>query len=155
MNTEYEPCLCPVCGDFYFSDLQEGDRVEKMQCSRCGWRYDLHQMRNPDIKSGNNALSLNEYRECYTAKIKENPEYDYLTEAEPAPVPHHCPVCGKYVFRDENCFDICPFCGWEDDGTDDGSNVIGANGMTFQEYKALYSQRIAADSNYRWDNSHE
>ena len=27
-----------------------------------------------------------------------------------------CPVCGKYKFEEENDFDICPYCMWENDG---------------------------------------
>ena len=27
-----------------------------------------------------------------------------------------CPVCGEYEFEDVLCHDICPVCGWEDDG---------------------------------------
>ncbi len=28
---------------------------------------------------------------------------------------HKCPVCGKYEFEYEGCFDICEVCGWNDD----------------------------------------
>ena len=28
---------------------------------------------------------------------------------------HMCPVCGKYRFTGYGSFDICKFCGWEDD----------------------------------------
>ena len=27
-----------------------------------------------------------------------------------------CPVCGKYEFADEDDFDVCSVCGWENDG---------------------------------------
>ena len=108
--TQYKPMLCPVCGDFYFSELQEGDDVRKLRCSRCGWRYDLVQTENPDKENGANELSLNAYKAQYARKLADNPQYDFAEENTPAPTPHLCPVCGRHQFRDEWSFDICPFC---------------------------------------------
>jgi len=46
-----------------------------------------------------------------------------------------CPVCGKYDFAAENSFDICPICGWENDGVqaDDHSYAGGANLLSVKE----------------------
>lgn len=51
-----------------------------------------------------------------------------------------CPVCGKYKFREEGDYDICPVCDWENDGLqlanpdEDG----GANELSLNEYKKEY-----------------
>jgi len=46
-----------------------------------------------------------------------------------------CPVCGKYDFPEENSFDICPICGWENDGVqaDDHNYAGGANYLSVNE----------------------
>lgn len=46
-----------------------------------------------------------------------------------------CPVCGKYYFTEENSFDICSICGWENDGvqTDDHNYAGGANSLSVNE----------------------
>jgi len=46
-----------------------------------------------------------------------------------------CPVCGKYNFAEENSFDICPICGWENDGVqaDDHNYAGGANPLSVNE----------------------
>ena len=113
---DYRPMECPVCGKFYFSELQEDDDVSFLQCSKCGWIYDYEQTINPDFRHGKNVQSVNEYRKRYKEKIAENPEYDYSEEHLPPIEPHQCPVCGMYSFKDKNSFDACPVCGWIDDG---------------------------------------
>lgn len=46
-----------------------------------------------------------------------------------------CPVCGKHYFEEENSFDICPICGWENDGVqaDDHNYAGGANHLSVNE----------------------
>ena len=48
-----------------------------------------------------------------------------------------CPVCGKHQFKYKDWFEVCPVCGWEDDGIqrDDPDYPNGANGMSLNEYK--------------------
>ena len=48
-----------------------------------------------------------------------------------------CPVCNKHKFEYKNWFEICPICGWEDDGVqrDDPDYPEGANGMSLNEYR--------------------
>ena len=60
---QIKPMLCPVCQKFYFTKL-DGFDVEQlglapntMQCSRCGWHYDLEQTKDPDLKNGANEMS--------------------------------------------------------------------------------------------------
>ena len=112
----YLPMECPVCGKFYFSELQEGDEINHLQCTKCGWYYDYEQTVNPELKSGNNAYSLSEYRIWYQKKMSDNKDYDYSDEHCPAKEEHLCHVCGKHKFKDRDSFDICPVCGWQDDG---------------------------------------
>ena len=48
-----------------------------------------------------------------------------------------CPVCNNHIFFEDNCFEICPICGWEDDGVqrDNPDLKEGANGMSLNEYR--------------------
>ena len=69
------------------------------------------------------------------------------------PTPHRCPVCGKYEFADKCCYDICPHCGWEDDGTDDDTPILGANDLRFSDYKKRYERYIQENPAYRWDKN--
>ena len=54
-----------------------------------------------------------------------------------------CPVCGKYTFIEDDNFEICPVCGWEDDGIqrDDPDYAGGANHLSLNQYKSL--ERVA------------
>ncbi|MCL2388401.1 MAG: hypothetical protein FWC89_12780 [Defluviitaleaceae bacterium] len=40
-----------------------------------------------------------------------------------------CPVCNRYEFEEDNDFDVCDICGWENDGVqlDDPNYRGGAN----------------------------
>ncbi|MBQ6568800.1 MAG: hypothetical protein IJL87_00935 [Clostridia bacterium] len=57
-----------------------------------------------------------------------------------------CPVCGKYTFCED--FDICPFCGWEDDGICEEG---GANTLSLSDYKKRYEKYLKLIDNYTWE----
>ncbi|MBR6331822.1 MAG: hypothetical protein IKR78_01645 [Dehalococcoidales bacterium] len=149
----YVPMLCPVCEDFYFSELEDDEYSRTLQCSRCGWIYDPRQHADHDLRNGENEKSLTEYRRWFASKIAEDPNYDYLDEHRPPMTPHLCPVCDKYEFPDHYSSDICPFCGWEDDGTDeDDTDIIGPNDLKYSEYKKRYFSYINNNPNYKWED---
>lgn len=157
---QIEPMYCPVCKKFHFDPLTWDDLFcgvvpSDVYCMDCGWHYDLAQKENPDLKAGANALSLNEYRVWYESKLKENPNFSFFEEATDNYVetPHKCPICGRYEFADASCFDICPFCGWEDDGTEDDAEILGANDLRFSEYKKRYESYVENIPGYRWDKN--
>lgn len=51
-----------------------------------------------------------------------------------------CPVCGKHHFEEEDFFEVCPICGWEDDGVqrDDPDYEGGANKMSLNQARAAW-----------------
>lgn len=38
---------------------------------------------------------------------------------------HPCPVCGRTVFREYDSYEICPFCGWEDNAFQEAHPYTG------------------------------
>jgi len=52
-----------------------------------------------------------------------------------------CPVCGKYRFKFE--FDVCDFCGWENDGLqlEKPDYVGGANTLSLNEYRKQWLEK--------------
>lgn len=153
---QIKPMLCPVCQKFYFTKL-DGFDVEQlglapntMQCSRCGWHYDLEQTKDPDLKNGANEMSLNEYKEWYKKKIKENPKWEYYQDFIGDPEPHLCPVCGEYEFEDQLCYDICPICGWEDNGLEvDPYDKNGGPSKQFVEHKKWFEEQRKLNPKYQ------
>lgn len=51
-----------------------------------------------------------------------------------------CPVCEIHFFEDSNDFDICPVCGWENDGVQRGNYDYwgGANSLSVNASKKVY-----------------
>ena len=144
---------CPVCEKFYFSEPnpEEIDEIEEYNkgevfCTVCGWIYDITQYENPDSTKGFNKMSLNDFKKKYEEKVKNNPNYNYLDENMPEQSPHKCPVCGEYEFSDKQSFDICPVCGWEDDGCFDAG---GANEVSLEAAINLFKEKRKENPNYK------
>ena len=157
---QIEEMDCPVCKKMRFVPLRWdeiycGVVPSDIYCQYCGWHYDLEQTESPNLKAGTNEMSLNEYRSWYAEKIASNPEYSYFEESTDnyVPMPHKCPVCGKYEFKDEGSFDTCPLCGWKDDSVqfDNPDCEGGANKLSLKQYRKEYLKMIKLNPNYRWD----
>lgn len=61
-----------------------------------------------------------------------------------------CPVCGKYTFSNHNDYDICKYCGWENDGY---YNSGGANDLSLEDFKKRYFDTIRKNPNFIWKNN--
>ena len=49
---------------------------------------------------------------------------------------HSCPVCGEYVFEEQDSFDMCPVCGWFDDDLQlKKPDLSGCNRLSLTEYR--------------------
>lgn len=64
--------------------------------------------------------------------IKNKNEIDYP--------PYKCKVCGMGDIK--NSYDICPFCGWEDDDIQNKKPdyMGGANEMSLNQYKKFWEE---------------
>lgn len=58
-----------------------------------------------------------------------------------------CPVCGKTEFQEEHDYDICEYCGWEND---DCFEEGGANALSLTEYTKRYKIYIYLNPKYTW-----
>ena len=67
--------------------------------------------------------------------------------AEPGSGPHACPCCRESTLDGRGMYEICPVCGWEDDGQDDqdAEDVRGGpNGtISLAEARRRYAARRA------------
>ena len=58
-----------------------------------------------------------------------------------------CPVCGKTEFQHECDYDICMYCGWEND---DFFEEGGANTLSLIDFKNRYQIYIYLNPKYIW-----
>lgn len=58
---------------------------------------------------------------------------------------HLCPICGKHTFPEYDSYEICPICGWEDDGLQykRPDYAGGANPLSQNEYRKQWQERQA------------
>ena len=155
---QIEPIVCPICKKHRFEplnwdDIYCGDKPSDVYCPVCGWHYDLEQSENHKLANRTNILSVEEYQKEFVKKLNANPNYNYYEEMTNSytPSPHRCPVCGKYEFEDKCSYDICPYCGWEDDGSEEDFEEIGANDLKFLDYKKRYRKYTSQNPNYMWE----
>lgn len=62
-----------------------------------------------------------------------------------------CPVCGAKTLRYRGMFEICKFCGWEDEGVDgdDEEPGFGPNGdFTIRQYREAYKRKMKKIDNF-------
>lgn len=149
--------ICPVCDKFYFTKLidvdidQLGLTPNTTQCRMYGWFYDLEQFKDPNLKNDSNAMSLNEYKEWYKKKIKENKKWEYYQDFVGDPVPTKCKLCGEHTFKDRLTYDICPICGWQDNGFEDDPDEKPSDWeMSFNDYRKWFKEQRAKDPKFRY-----
>ena len=86
----FKPMICPVCGEFYFSGPFKDacdEEIDKylngiVQCSHCGWIYDVNQANNSNSKEGLNAMPVNDYKKAYIELVKANPNYKWEDQSK-------------------------------------------------------------------------
>jgi len=48
--------------------------------------------------------------------------------------------------------EICPYCGWQDDGSDENdSDILGPNELKYSDFKARYERFLSANPHYKWN----
>ncbi|HPG92429.1 MAG TPA: CPCC family cysteine-rich protein [Clostridia bacterium] len=54
--------------------------------------------------------------------------------------PYKCKLCGMYEIKEIH--DICPICGWEDDGiqNNDHNYEGGANHLSYNQYQIIWNK---------------
>lgn len=53
-----------------------------------------------------------------------------------------CPCCGEYHFEEEDFYEVCEVCGWEDDGLqrDEPDYEGGANTISLNQAREVWRQ---------------
>lgn len=83
---------------------------------------------------------------------KEDPEYE-AKEDNYTVTTHMCPVCGKYEFENTDSYDICSYCGWEDDELMESEPDKWAgftNPLCLNGYRKDYQQKTKDNPDYKW-----
>lgn len=64
-----------------------------------------------------------------------------------------CPVCNQHEFDHDDDYDICPICGWENDGIQNANPNFkgGANPMSLNEAKAEFRETKCRLVKYKTD----
>ena len=64
---------------------------------------------------------------------------------------HPCPVCGRTVFREYDSYEICPFCGWEDNAFQEEHPYTGGGpNASLHSCRRSYRKKIAVNPSYTW-----
>ena len=56
---------------------------------------------------------------------------------------YDCPCCNNKAFEDVGGFDVCEYCGWQDDPLQriDPNDDMGANALCLSDYRIKWLQR--------------
>ena len=67
-----------------------------------------------------------------------------------------CPVCEESIFEEDNDFDICPICGWENDGVqrNDHNYWGGANDLSVNEARIYYKLTLCKEKSIELSSIH-
>lgn len=151
------PLICPVCGvGLLYKAKNYGNYTKtSIDCPYCGAIFDVESLSDYDKKNDIIFLSINDQIKEYEENIKSDPNYYSKAHYDDTNEPHMCPVCGEYKFPDFASFDICPICGWEDNGVDldDENGGWGTNGKTIFQVKKEFEEKRKKDPKYRWDKT--
>lgn len=137
MKTKHK---CPVCHQYEFDGIISYDT-----CPVCGWEDDGSQ--NYPHSPAANHMSLREYRLRYQQGWTRDEliSYDGSIPARFSNVKENicalpCPVCGKFMFERDCSYDVCPVCGWVNDGMqiDEPDTKMTPNILSLNEYRDLY-----------------
>ncbi len=177
------PFKCPVCGKEEFTNLEwfindaQDDNVETYEldqisgkkvivtdpikihfvhCSYCGWIYDLKQVTDYDAIGDRNNKTVNELKQDYQNKLKDNPKYNF-DEENSKHVPHKCPICGEHQFKCVTSYDVCPICGWIDDGTEDDpfNDYSEVNVASINDAKEEFTKNRQLNPKYKYKSNNK
>lgn len=67
-------------------------------------------------------------------------------------MPHKviCPVCGKHEFENVCDYDICEYCGWENEDQFEAGN---ANGLSLADFQKRYEVYLYLNPQYTFKNN--
>lgn len=103
------------------------------------------------FRKEDNRLFFYSYGELYPEAVPPRKKircYTELSNAFVLPVKafaFQCPVCGEKTLQYRGMFEICDFCGWEDEGLDgdDEEPGFGPNGdYTIRQYREEYKRQL-------------